>query len=275
MGTGEGQPPAPCRSAVADPPPGGRAPGRRPSPARTLPAIVALAAAGCAGTERGTGDAAAIARALQASLSSTRASVAAVGAASDGRGPGAVPPAAAPAGTPSPRAAPAPLRRDAAAAPPPAAPPPALPSSDAAPHRATADGPPPAEAAQLLGLPAESVVRRLGEPSLRRPEGAAEIWLYTARSCALDVILYREEAPPRGGAGDPVPAAAASGALRVAFAAARAAGTEPRSEAACLREIAGGGGSGAGRAAPAAGTASAPPAVARDRLALALGRGGS
>ncbi|MBX6375197.1 MAG: hypothetical protein IRZ13_13310, partial [Acetobacteraceae bacterium] len=132
-------------------------------------------------------------------------------------------------------------------------------------------GPPPSEARELLGLPEEAVVRRLGEPVLRRPEGPAEVWLYTARSCALDVILYRDE-PPRPG---PLRAAGgpgrgmegAGGVLRVAFAAARATGAEPRSEAACLREIAGGNGS------AASGKASPPPADA-DSVEAVRGTGG-
>jgi hypothetical protein len=62
----------------------------------------------------------------------------------------------------------------------------------------------------------------LGDPSIRRPEGAAEIWLYEAPSCRLDVILYAE-----------------GNALVVAHAAARALGAgEAVTEAACLSAIA-------------------------------------
>lgn len=79
---------------------------------------------------------------------------------------------------------------------------------------------PPASAA-LLGAAPETLRRWLGDPSLRRPEGTAEIWLYLAPACALDIILYRT------GAG-----------LRVAHAAARANGADPPTEPACLDAIA-------------------------------------
>jgi hypothetical protein len=82
-------------------------------------------------------------------------------------------------------------------------------------------GPAPRAAAHLLGQTPEHVLANLGEPSLRRPEaGIAEVWLYLARTCALDVVLYRD----RGGR------------LRVGFAAARARGEtgETVSEAECL-----------------------------------------
>ncbi|WP_240790080.1 hypothetical protein [Roseomonas sp. HF4] len=81
---------------------------------------------------------------------------------------------------------------------------------------------PPAAAAALLGRPAAELRRMLGEPALRRPEGEAEIWLYEARDCRLDLVLY-----PEGGA------------LRVAHAAARAHGAgDGVTEAACLAAIA-------------------------------------
>lgn len=89
--------------------------------------------------------------------------------------------------------------------------------------RAGGTGLPPAAAAELLGLTPDVLRRRLGEPSLRRAEGPAEIWLYAGLGCALDLILYPE-----------------AGRLRVAHAAARASGAEPRTEAACLAGIAGG-----------------------------------
>ncbi|MCB4822720.1 hypothetical protein [Roseicella aerolata] len=82
-------------------------------------------------------------------------------------------------------------------------------------------GPRPVAAAELLGAGPETLRRWLGEPSLRRSEGGAEIWLYAGEGCALDLVLY-----PAGGG------------LRVAHAAARAHGTEPRTEVACLRGIA-------------------------------------
>jgi hypothetical protein len=81
-------------------------------------------------------------------------------------------------------------------------------------------GDPPAGAAALAGLRAEEVRRRLGEPALRRPEGEAEIWLYEAPDCRLDVILY-----PEGGA------------LLVGHASARALGAARVTEAACLAAI--------------------------------------
>ncbi|TCZ58681.1 hypothetical protein [Roseicella aquatilis] len=82
-------------------------------------------------------------------------------------------------------------------------------------------GAPPGSAAELLQAGPETLRQRLGEPTLRRREGTAEVWLYTGEACALDLILY----PAAGG-------------LRVAHAAARASGTEPRTEAECLRELA-------------------------------------
>lgn len=127
------------------------------------------------------------------------------------------------------------------------------PSSDAAPRpgdaagprrapvaaaRPAVLGPVPTTTAELVGLPAELLRQRLGEPAFRRREGTAEIWLYAGTACAVDVILYRD----RPGAPAPAP--------RVAHAAARAAGTEPRTEAACLAEIAAGQGSGLGSRRP-------------------------
>lgn len=88
--------------------------------------------------------------------------------------------------------------------------------------------PPPGEvpslAAQLVGQTPDAVLQWLGPPRLRRAEGRAEVWHYQASQCHLDLVLYREEGP------QPV--------LRVAFAAARAAGAARRAEAACLRDIA-------------------------------------
>ncbi|MFC4168703.1 hypothetical protein [Teichococcus aestuarii] len=84
----------------------------------------------------------------------------------------------------------------------------------------------PERAAQLLGQSPEALRRWLGEPRLRRTEGAAQIWLYQTPFCHLDVVLDRDDAP-----GSP---------LRVSYAAARASGTERRTEAACLRQLAGG-----------------------------------
>jgi hypothetical protein len=80
----------------------------------------------------------------------------------------------------------------------------------------------PVAATQFLGLGPEGLRRWLGEPSFRRREGTAEIWLYAGPVCALDLVLYPED-----------------GRLRVSHAAARASGTEPRTEAHCLHELAG------------------------------------
>nr|WP_305123471.1 hypothetical protein [Roseomonas sp. GC11] len=82
----------------------------------------------------------------------------------------------------------------------------------------------PQSASQLLGQPPEAVRRWLGEPRLRRQEGNAQVWLYQGPFCHLDVVMDREDR-----AGSP---------LRVSYAAARAAGTERRTEAACLAELA-------------------------------------
>lgn len=86
------------------------------------------------------------------------------------------------------------------------------------------DGPAPLATTQLLGAGPDMVRRWLGEPSLRRAEGTAEVWLYLAPGCALDLVLYRD----RGG-------------LAVTHAAARARDAANRAvtEAACLAAIAG------------------------------------
>jgi hypothetical protein len=197
---------------------------RRVIPLALLLPGLAGAGSGCAG--RGAGDESAAILALRDSLRSTRASLAAL----DPAGAGGV--GAALAAPPAPVAAPvvpvaaaaaAPSVRDGAWPPQTAA----LPSVRRA---APGGGPPPAEAAQLMGLTAEAVTRWIGEPALRRPEGPAEIWLYTTSACALDLVLYRDE--PGGGA-------SGGGPLRVAFAAARASGAGRQGEAACLGEIAG------------------------------------
>ena len=80
----------------------------------------------------------------------------------------------------------------------------------------------PGTAAALLGQGPDALLAALGTPTLRRPDGDAEVWLYLGPHCALDLVLYR-------GAGGP----------RVAHAAARANSTETRTESACLREVAG------------------------------------
>jgi hypothetical protein len=99
------------------------------------------------------------------------------------------------------------------------------PPSPAPPRAAAADtANPPAMAGQLVGQVPETITRWLGEPRLRRAEGAAEVWHYAATQCHLDLVLYREDGP------QPT--------LRVAYAQARAVGTARRGEAACLRDIA-------------------------------------
>jgi hypothetical protein len=81
---------------------------------------------------------------------------------------------------------------------------------------------PPAAAAALVGVTAEQLRRMLGEPAIRRPEGAAEVWLYEAPTCRLDVILYAE-----------------GSSLVVGHAAARAlGGAESVTESACLAAVA-------------------------------------
>ncbi|MCX7931044.1 MAG: hypothetical protein N2588_00680 [Rhodovarius sp.] len=103
-------------------------------------------------------------------------------------------------------------------------------------------GPAPAQASALAGHTPEAVLARLGEPALRRQEGSAHIWLYTAGGCQVDVIFY----PGAGG-------------LRVGFAQARAGGLAQRSEAACLRDVAA-----EGRRRSGGGAALAPGAAPAD-----------
>ncbi|HZF77085.1 MAG TPA: hypothetical protein VE033_14765 [Acetobacteraceae bacterium] len=93
-------------------------------------------------------------------------------------------------------------------------------AASAAPQRRTPAAPP-TQAAQLVGHGPDAVTALFGEPRLRRPEGQAEVWHYTATGCHLDLFFYRE-----------------GGTLRVAFAQARAMGTAQRPEAACLRDMA-------------------------------------
>lgn len=80
---------------------------------------------------------------------------------------------------------------------------------------------PPATAAALQGQSAEAVIAALGEPALRRREGDAEIWLYQATDCRLDLLFYPEMAR-----------------LVLAHAAARAHGARRLTESACLGAIA-------------------------------------
>jgi hypothetical protein len=163
-------------------------------PALLLPILVL----GCS-TDRGE-DAAAL---MRQALFTTQASLAIAGG-------GATPrPSSAAAATPG--------------ASPPAAglPPPAAPAAIAPGPRQRGSAPP-GSAAALLGTHAEQIRRMLGDPALRRAEGEAEIWLYEAPPCRLDMVLY-----PQGGV------------LVVAHAAARSHGAaQGVTEAACLSAIA-------------------------------------
>ncbi len=105
-----------------------------------------------------------------------------------------------------------------------------------------APGTRPVSTAQLLGAVPEALRRWLGEPTRRRTEGGAEVWLYAGQDCALDLILYRE-----------------AGSLRVAHAAARANGAAPQTEGGCLRQLSA---AAAARPVPAAGEAT--PASLRE-----------
>lgn len=96
----------------------------------------------------------------------------------------------------------------------------AAPVSAAVPGR-LGEGPAPRQASQFMGAAPETVLSALGEPSLRRDEAGASVWLYASGGCQLDIVLYP-------GAGGP----------RVAHVQARAGGLVQRTEAACLRDIA-------------------------------------
>ena len=74
----------------------------------------------------------------------------------------------------------------------------------------------PSRASQYVGATPAALLAALGEPSLRREEGGAAVWLYAAGGCQLDVVFY---------------------AGRVAHVQARAGGITQRTEAACLRDI--------------------------------------
>jgi hypothetical protein len=137
-------------------------------------------------------DAESATRRLEQALHDTRASLTAIG----------MPPGAD--GTPVDRAVPLPL--------------PSPPSASTA-RRAGAS--PPATAATLQGRTPEQVLSALGEPALRRREGDAEIWLYQAADCRLDLVFYPEAAQ-----------------LILAHAAARALGARRLTEATCLLAIA-------------------------------------
>ena len=87
---------------------------------------------------------------------------------------------------------------------------------------------PPPRAADLLDADPTEVLRALGPPDLRRPEGSAEVWLYDAPDrCRLDVVFYGLPGGPPGE-------------RRVAHVAIRLVPPQPPGdEAACLAAIAG------------------------------------
>lgn len=97
------------------------------------------------------------------------------------------------------------------------------PATDVEPRRETSRDPAdaPNSAAALNGSGPERLIALLGEPALRRDEGTASIWLYTAAGCQLDVMFYP-------GADGP----------RIVHVQARAGGFAQRTEAACLRDLA-------------------------------------
>ncbi|MCA3416627.1 MAG: hypothetical protein INF84_18685 [Roseomonas sp.] len=99
------------------------------------------------------------------------------------------------------------------------APLPPPPSSASAPRRQGTQPPP--TASVLQGREPEAVISALGEPALRRREGEAEIWLYQAPDCRLDLVFYPEAAR-----------------LVLTHAAARAFGARRLTESACMAAIA-------------------------------------
>lgn len=88
--------------------------------------------------------------------------------------------------------------------------------------------PPPAHrASDLIGDSAADLTVLFGPPSLRHQDGPAEVWLYAAHGCRLDVVLYRPAAD-RGGE-------------RVSLAEVRSAhpsDAPPSDEGACLQTLA-------------------------------------
>ena len=98
------------------------------------------------------------------------------------------------------------------------APLPPPPSSASAPRRQGTQ--PPAAASVLQGQEPDAVISALGEPALRRREGEAEVWLYQAPDCRLDLVFYPEHAR-----------------LVLAHAAARAFGARRLTESACMAAI--------------------------------------
>ena len=95
----------------------------------------------------------------------------------------------------------------------------APPPNAATPRRQGAS--PPATASALQGREPDAVISALGEPALRRREGDAEIWLYQALDCRLDLVFYPEASR-----------------LVLTHAAARAIGARRLTESACMAGIA-------------------------------------
>ena len=93
------------------------------------------------------------------------------------------------------------------------------PTSASSPRRQGAS--PPATAVALKGQISEAVILALGEPALRRREGDAEIWLYQAPDCRLDLVFYGEASR-----------------LVLTHAAARAFGARRLTESACMDAVA-------------------------------------
>ncbi len=55
---------------------------------------------------------------------------------------------------------------------------------------------PPVEPEFLVGLDRIGLQRAIGSPSLRRREGAAEVWQYQGETCVMDVFLYPSDEAP-------------------------------------------------------------------------------
>lgn len=66
----------------------------------------------------------------------------------------------------------------------------AAPSAPVPSESAAAPPRPVHRASDLLGDSPADLVTLLGPPSLRHRDGPAEVWLYAAEGCRLDVVLY-------------------------------------------------------------------------------------
>ena len=133
-------------------------------------------------------------------------------------------------GTPPPEAGtPQPASDQTAAAPPPAPAAPEPPPPRAAPstpvERAALPQPPEppvnADPAQFLSQGTDRLTRTLGQPTLIRRDGPAEVWQYAGRGCVLDVFFYDQ-----GGAG-----------FQARHVELRAAGLPESARRACLAEM--------------------------------------